>query len=173
MAFGGLFGVGFDTMEIVIDNGPVETIEKTGMGMSLLAAGDIQFRDWLSLRALAGLEQFKAEGDSAKVGVPTTCRTCTTEITYLSLMGWARFHFTQAFWLGLGAGLQHPMSKKSNALDESTIKTSAVWALGGGFDVDLGSDMYIPIQLEYGLQPKSDSVAISYYSARLGLMLRF
>lgn len=168
-AVGGLLGAGFDNMQIVITN--VE-VEKTGMGMSFLGAADLKLRDWLSFRALAGVEQFNAKGDAA-TAVCTGSTSCEAEIMYFTLMGWGRFHLTQAIWAGFGLGLQHPLSKSTNSLEPSTIKTSAVYAFGGGFDIPLGTDMYLPLQAEYGMQPKSDQVSVSYVGVRAGLMIRF
>jgi opacity protein-like surface antigen len=168
-AVGGLFGIGFDTMKINI-GAPVESITQTGMGFSLLGAVDFKLNDWFSIRGLAGMEQFNVKGESKNHAI---CTSCETKITYFSGMGWARLHVVESVWLGAGLGIAQPMSKETNALDTSTIASTTMYAVGGGADVAIGENMYFPVQLEYGMQPPSDSVKTSYYSVRLGVMLRY
>lgn len=169
IAFGGLLGMSMDSMEIVIPDVPPETVKKSGNGMSLLGAVDMKLRNWLSLRGLFGIEQFKVEADGA-----ASCGTCEVSITYFNVVGWARYHFTENLWGGFGLGLQHPLSKKTHMnLDESSVKTSTVYGFAGGYDLPIGVDKYIPIQVEYGMQPKSEAVSMSYIGIRAGLMLRF
>ena len=170
-AIGGLFGVGFDTMEIKIGS-PQETVEQTGMGLSLMGAADYKLTDLFSLRGVAGVEQFNAKA-TATTAVCTSTTNCETKITYFTGAIWGKIHFSEAIWFGGGIGLQHPLSTSTNALDEATLGASAVYLVGGGADISLGSDMYIPLQIEYGMQPSSDEVSSTYYGARLGLMLRY
>ena len=169
ISFGGLFGMSMDSMEIVIPNAPPEVVEKSGMGMSLLGTVDMKIRSWLSVRGLVGIEQFKVEADGV-----ASCGTCEVSITYFSAVGWGRYHFTENLWGGVGLGIQHPLSKKVHAnLDEDSVKTSTVYGFAGGYDFQLSPNKYIPIQIEYGMQPKSEAVSMSYVGIRTGLMIRF
>lgn len=169
-AVGGLLGVGFDTMKINIGT-PAESITQTGMGLSLMGAADMWLNNWFSFRAMVGAEQFNVKGNSTLGTTP--CASCDTKITYFTGMAWGRIHLLETVWFGGALGLQLPLSKSTNALEESSITTTAMYAVGGGADIALGSNMYLPVQVEYGMQPKSADVSSSYYSVRLGIMLRY
>jgi opacity protein-like surface antigen len=134
-----------------------------------MGAADYKLNDWFSIRGLVGVEQFNAKANSVtNAGV-----VYDTKITYFSGTAWGRFIFATNLWLGAGLGIQQPLSTSTNALDESSLGTSLVYGVGGGADIAVGTNMYVPVQLEYGVQPKSDSVAPSYYGVRVGLMLRY
>lgn len=176
-AIGGMLGVRLDTMELKLPPypAPLETVETTGMGFSLMGVADMDINDWFAFRVLAGLEQFNAKGDS-KLGDGTTgsyCKTCDTEITYFKGSVLGKINVFSTVWLGAGLGLQVPISKKTNALDKESIKSEVVYIVGGGADVALTDSMYIPLQLEYGMTPSSDFVKASYFGIRAGLMLRY
>ncbi len=173
-AIGGMLGVGFDTMELKLPYPtPTETVETTGMGFSLMAVADMKLNDWFSVRALAGMEQFNVKGDSVDGGSGGYCVTCETEITYFKGAAWGKVSLFSSVWAGLGFGLQHPLSKKTNALDEASIKSEVVYMFGGGADVELTDNMYIPLQIEYGMTPSSDFANSTYYGVRAGVMLRY
>lgn len=173
-AFGGMLGVGLDTMELKLPYPtPLETVETTGMGFSLMAAADMKMNDWFTLRALAGIEQFNAKGDSQQGAGNGYCETCDTKITYFKGSAWGKVNVFSSVWVGAGLGLQAPLSKETNALDEESIKSEAVYLVGGGADVDISDDMFIPLQLEYGMTPSSDYAKSTYFGIRAGLMIRY
>ncbi len=170
-ALGGLLGVGFNSMEVVIGAAPQEKVDQTGVGFSVSGAADFWLTNWMSVRGLLGIEQFNVSGDGAGNNCEGT-NACETKITYFTALAFARIHLVESVWVGPGVGLQQPMTVKSNNI-ESDFGTTAVYGFGGGIDLKLGQNMYIPIHVEYGMQPKSDQVATSYYSGRLGIMLRY
>lgn len=169
-AVGGLLGIGFDSMEVLIGS-PQEKVDQSGMGFSVSGTADFWLTNWLSLRGLLGIEQFSTSGDGQFNSCEGT-NACETKITYFTALAFARVHLVESVWIGPGVGLQHPMTVKSNNIN-SDFSTTAVYGFGGGIDIGLGQNMYIPIQVEYGMQPKSDYVSTSYYGGRIGIMLRY
>lgn len=171
-AIGGMLGLGFDTMDIQIGS-PSEAVAQSGMGYSVNGVFDYRWIPLISLRGLLGIEQFKADGTSTQA---TICSTCKTDISYVSAMAWARFHITQSdttIWAGPGAGYLVPTSKKTNALDSSSIKNTFVFGVAGGIDLALSTKTYIPIQLEYVFLNDSESVKANYYAIKAGFMVKF
>jgi hypothetical protein len=163
-AIGGFVGMNFDKMDFVESDGL--TYKGSGSGIGVTGALDYNISSLLGLRGMIGVDQFKADADPAY----------TTKITYVTSMLWGRLNFLQETtkaWVGAGFGIWFPMSKSTNALDTSTIATTAAYALGGGVDMGFSDTLYIPVQLEYGFLPKSDQVKTSYYSIRVGLMLKY
>jgi len=162
-ALGGFLGVNFDKMDFIIGS---DTYKGSGTAFGVTGALDYKINDFLGLRGMIGMDQFKVDASPS----------FTTKITYITSMLWGRVNFLQKetkAWVGLGFGIWFPTGKSSNALDVSTIATTAAYALGGGVDLGFSDTLYIPVQLEYGFLPKSDLVKTSYYSIRAGVMLKY
>ncbi|MCB0357948.1 MAG: hypothetical protein KDD40_13115, partial [Bdellovibrionales bacterium] len=101
---------------------------------------------------------------------------CDVEISYLALDLWGRYVMTQGTfrpWVGIGFNLLFPSSKASTAIDEESITSTSVFAGGLGFDWFFKSDMYLPVQIEYGIYPSSDTVKANYLAARFGVGIDF
>lgn len=170
-ALGAVAGMAMNATDLQLGT-PKETIAQTGTGFSLMGVGDYKFLSWLTLRGLVGIEQFNVKGDSTLV-TTTLCDTCETEILYFTAIAWAKIQITETYWVGPGLGLQQPLNITSNAIKD--FSTCAVYGFGAGADFNFRDDLYIPVQIEYGLQPESTGgdVSSSYYGARIGLMLRY
>jgi outer membrane protein W len=146
----------------------------SGSGFSARALMDYSLWTHIWFRGMFGLENFKAEGGNICGAANNTL--CSVDISYLSLDLWGRYLFSTGAirpWVGIGFNLLFPSSKSSTALEEKSITSTSVIAPGGGVDWFLSPDMYIPIQVEYGLYPPSDTVKANNISIRLGIGMHF
>lgn len=174
--YGILAGFSSNSMSAKIEQGNNTTldVDMTGSGFSGRLLFDYALWTSLWFRGLLGLENFATKGD-ANCGLSNN-EECKVEISYLALDLWGRYLLTQGTfrpWIGLGFNLLFPSSQVSTAIDEESITSTSVFAAGGGVDWFFKPDMYMPIQIEYGMFPSSETVSVSYISFRLGVAIDF
>lgn len=141
-----------------------------GSSFALSGYYDYPITPRLQIRGMAGYEQLSAAGsiDTADCSGTTTC---DFKVSYLSLYGLGKFNFStrpSRFWLTGGAGFLIAMSKASTVLNTSQISTNQIFSVGLGYDVSLGRRKLMPISLEYGLFPPSDTVKATIITVRAG-----
>jgi hypothetical protein len=176
--FGGLFGYARDTMSVNVNsfntNQFLENVSLSGSGFSGKGLFDYELFKQIWFRGEIGGEMFNASG-KARCGTNNT-QTCDVKIVYLSFDFLGRYVFSEgAFrpWVGGGVSLLFPASKSTTALDESSIGTTSVFTVAGGADLFLSPTMYIPLQVEYAMLPKSDEVEANWIAFRLGVAVPF
>lgn len=141
-----------------------------GSSFGLTGYYDHPINPRFQIRGVAGYEQLAASGsiDTADCSGTTTC---DFNVSYLSLYGLGKFNLTTGpskFWLSGGMGFLIAMSKASSVLNTNQISTNQIFSLGLGYDVSLGRGKMMPIALEYGLFPPSDTVKATMLTVRLG-----
>lgn len=176
--FGGLFGYARDSMSVNVNsfntNQFLETVSLSGSGFSGKGMFDYELFQQVWFRGTLGAEMFNASGN-ARCGT-NNAETCDVKFVYLTFDFIGRYVFSQSNfrpWAGGGVSLLFPASKSTSALDESSVTTTSVFVVAGGADFFLSPTMYIPIQVEYGMLPKSDEVEANWIAVRVGVAMPF
>jgi outer membrane protein W len=178
--WGAVVGFSMDSMSVDVDNSsPADgvadkTVSLSGSSFSAKGLFDYLVFPQIWFRGMTGLEGLAASG-SAEVGCDGG-KTCEVNIYYLSFDFWGRYVFTNGGfrpWLGAGFSLMFPMSKDATALEKSSITNTSAMSAGLGFDWFLSDTMYIPMQVEYSMLPKSETVEASAINIRAGLAWPF
>lgn len=180
LRIGGLASFAMDTMKIKARNSAgtiTEDVPTSGNGFGANAVGDFYFSPMVSVRALAGIETFKATGKSTRA-LCTNSVNCDTSITYFDITGLLRYHVLDEssfpIWLGLGAGFYFPMGSTSNVIEGKSISTASLITGGLGSDIKIGDNMYLPLQFDYSVFfPASDDVSTNIISIRAGILFKF
>ncbi|MBX3040770.1 MAG: hypothetical protein KF789_08710 [Bdellovibrionaceae bacterium] len=148
------------------------TSQMKGSAFGLSGFYDYLFTPRFQMRSIAGLDQVSASGTTALPDCDKgTTSNCTFAVTYLTLAAQARFILNEGntkFWLGGGGGFLLAMQKSSNVLDTSQISTNQVYFLSGGADIGLSGNKFIPISLDYGMFPSSETVKANIMTLRAG-----
>lgn len=172
---GGVAGIAMSKADVdLFDTGgnPAGTASLDGNGFSAKAIYDSPLFKSLWFRGLLGMEQFNVSGaTNAACG-----GACESEITYLTFDFLARLLLsegTMRTWVGGGGSLLFPLSKSSTALKESSITNTNLFIFAGGVDFFLSPTTYIPVQIEYDMYPKSDTVAASAIAIRGGFAVSY
>jgi len=175
--WGAMAGLAMDSVSVQIDNNNDQVADKTaelsGMGFSVKGLFDYQLIDQIWFRGLAGIEGLSASG-STEVGCDA--KACNVNIYYLAVDFWGKYIFSEGNfrpWAGAGFSLMFPLSKDSSALDNKSISNTSVISIGGGIDWFISSTMYIPVQLEYGMLPESETVKANTIALRAGIAWPF
>jgi hypothetical protein len=175
--WGGVFGYSQTSWSVNVNDANdelFETIKMSGGGFSAKALFDYELFPQVWFRGSTGLEGISGTGP-AKCGEDNT-GPCDVSIYYLSMDFIGRYVFSNGTfrpWLGGGVELLIPASKKATAIAESSISTSNVIVVAGGFDWFTSPNLYIPITLEYGMLPKSDEVEATWIAFRVGFAVPF
>lgn len=175
-SFWGLMGgLAMDSMSVDIDGdgSSDKTVSLDGMGFSAKGLFDYELFSQVWFRGLAGIEGLDASG-SSEVGCGG--KACSVSIYYLAADLWGRFVFsTGSFrpWLGAAFSLMFPLSKEATALEDSSITNTSAISVGGGVDWFTSETFYIPLQLEYSMLPKSETVEASAIAVRAGIAMAF
>ncbi|MEK6556331.1 MAG: hypothetical protein AABZ31_13875, partial [Bdellovibrionota bacterium] len=172
---GGLVGLSMSKADVdLFDSGGSAAGSESldGNGFSAKGLYDYPLFSSIWFRGLLGLEQFNVAG-----GTNTACSgKCETEIMYLTFDFWGRYVLSQGTtrpWIGAGGALLFPVTKSSSALKEGSITNTNIFAIGGGLDFFMSPKAYIPVQIEYNMYPKSDTVTASAIVIRAGYALEY
>jgi opacity protein-like surface antigen len=161
-AYGVFFGINQTSSDVAINGG---TSGLSGTGFSLKGLFDYPLFESIWFRGALGYEQFRAESNDI-------CNNtkCVANIDYLAFDFWGRLMLSQSsrLWLGAGFDLLIPVAKTTTALEESKVTNTSALAVGAGMDYFINKTNYIPVQIEYGMYPKSDTVEASFISVRVG-----
>lgn len=140
-----------------------EVAAMKGTSFGLFGFYDYAYSPRLMIRGGAGFDQFKASSTININGCDgRTSRNCNVNINYLSGYGYLKYNITtgKARFFGLGGmAMMMAMSKSTTALKEGDISTTTLFIVGGGVDIKMSNKNFIPISVEYGLFPPSDSVS--------------
>jgi outer membrane protein W len=169
--WGLLGGMSLNTMSVDLATTPVKTVALSGSSFSALGVFDYSLFDRVWFRGSAGYQGFTVAGDNSCSG-----STCNVDIAYIGINFIGRYLFTDTSfrpWLGGGFSILFPATKASTALDSGSITNSSVIILTGGADWSLTKETYIPISVEYGMFPKSNSVEASWIAVRAGYVWPF
>ncbi len=131
-----------------------ETVDMAGNNFGLTLSMDYPLNDRYSIRGYAGYEMLKIKATSNRANMcdNRTSRDCNVELSYLSVGGIARmnFNFTQMqLWVGAGASIKQPISKKSTALKLDNIQLANSVIVAGGLDYHINNFYFVPVSAEY------------------------
>lgn len=143
----------------------------SGSAFGITGYYDYAFSPAFQFRGVAGYEQLKAAGSISYADCSGGTTTCDFNVNYLSLYGVGKFNLLKGntrLWIGGGYGFLIAMSKSSTALNTSQISTNQLYTVSTGLDISVGRQSYIPIILEYGMFPASDTVKANVLYARVG-----
>jgi hypothetical protein len=175
--YGLLAGLQQTTMNVDFTAGAGASQRTVSVAMKGSSFGILGYYDYpiipaLQFRGLAGIEQMNAAGsiDTSDCDGGTEY---TFAVNYLSLYGQAKFNYldngSTRGWVSGGFGFLLALSKASNVLNTSQISTNQVYLASLGFDFSIGRNMCIPVALEYGMHPASDTVKVSVMTVRSGI----
>lgn len=169
MAVGLLAGVSMDTMMIKFNE--TESATLNGMGSAVRLAVDLPLFSFLVLRLGLGQEQFKVSG-STKTAVCSGSTDCNLSVPYTTLDLVGRL-LVGNFWYGGGFSYFMKGSPTTNAIDTKSVQD--VFVLNGevGYDIKVGRNSFIPLQVGLGLMPPSNSVTPLFFSAKVGFFYSF
>lgn len=183
MGFGFNLGYNSNSSEVsFLDEGTGELVRQdsyTGTSISYELFFDYQVFSKVNLRGTLGMHNFSAE-DSAN----TQCldadnqpgAACIVDLSYINIDLWARYFLTQSWhnvWLGAGLGiLLSPSENSTTAINTEDVGATTLIQIGGGADIDISDKLYLPLTVEYGLYPSSDTVDMSSISFYFGLGYR-
>lgn len=173
--YGIQIGYAMNKMDVVQAN--ATSVSMSGSSITYRGIFDYELFERIWFRGGIGMQNFKVTGPSTGCNSLTSYTSaCETNISYLGMDIWGRYLFATGYyrpWLGGGFSLIFPMTKSSTTLDESSITNSSIIGIGGGIDVFVTPDFYFPLQVEYGLLPKSSNVSANIISIRVGGALTF
>ena len=178
--WGFMGGIVQDSVSVKIDDnnnaadGRETTVSMSGMGFSGKGVFDYNLFNFVWFRGMVGLEGFSAKAGGARTGCGG--KACSVDIYYLSADLWGRAVYAMGdskVWAGAGFTVMFPATKSATAIEESSITNTSAISAGGGFDWAFSPTMTIPVQIEYGLFPKSETVTASAIAFRAGLLMPF
>ena len=170
---GGMLGYSMDNQTVTAAT--KESVAMTGSGFSGKALLDMPISGGLGLIGRFGAETFNLTGSSS-TSACGGASGCNTSITYISADLALRYSFLDGDfqpYVSLGLGLHFPLSKSSNILDVNQISTTTLVFPGVGFYWKVAEGSYIPVHLEYGWFPPSNTVTTSLIALRAGYALTF
>jgi|GEM_PF-2285146 len=180
LAIGFAIGMNNNSSTVEFVN-PARTDNYAGSSTSFELFADYKLYNKWTLRASLGMQNFNAGGDPANtqcIGENNqTGEICLIDLGYMNLDLWARYRAFEYgrfdFWAGVGLGiLFSPKYNATTALSEADLATTTFMQLGGGADIKVTDKLYVPLWLEYGLFPPSDTVDMSSVSVYFGLAYR-
>jgi hypothetical protein len=175
-----IVGYGMDTMNVTIveeSGSQEEAITQTGAGTNVKVLLEYNLKPNFGLRAHVGMVSFKVAAESQLPLCGAGDTDCYTDISYTSFDIWGRYSFvaTDSFkaWVGAGIGYLMPSSSDTSSLDSSSIESSVIYGGGGGADLYIAPDMYIPATVEYMLFPSAEKVSATMLNLNIGFAIRF
>lgn len=178
---GGIVGLSFQNNAEVSFSSPSRVAQLEGSSNSFEILADYQIRGGFWLRSSIGLQEFSAEEDGAlgcleNPADPFSAADCAIDLSYVNVDFWARYVFeTGRFhpWIGGGIGfLLSPSFGDTNAINEEDVGTTTFFQVGAGFDFYATPKFYIPIWIEYGLYPDSETVSLNSLSVKAGFGIK-
>lgn len=177
--WGAIAGISVNTMNVRVTGAPptnsdLGTVNMSGNGFSLKGLFDYELFNNIWFRGTTGVEMFNAAGGT--ICGSSNNAACNAKLTYLTFDFIGRYVFGHGNfrpWVGAGLGLLFPAQKEATALDPQSISTTNVLLATGGVDWFINPRMYIPVQVEYGLLPKSEEVEANWIAVRAGVAWPF
>lgn len=179
LAVGFVLGFGQNSSDVTFVGTGARNDSYTGSSLSYEVITDMKIHNKFYLRGSLGIHNFLAEDASNTQCLDSSGivgAVCKVDLGYMNLDLWLRYYLTQGrskFWLGAGIGiLFSPKYNGTTALKEEDLATTTIMQVGGGADIRLTDKLYVPLWLEYGMFPSSDTVKMSSISGYLGLAYR-
>lgn len=169
---GVLLGMAQNKLTLTAQNQVVtETITLSGSSVGLLGYADLNSGKSMNWRGGLGIQTFEAKGSTKTASFCNNTLDCSLSIMYLTTEGWGQYNVFRSkdntrAWVGLGGEFMIAMSKKNtiSALNVAD-STNYFFYLSAGGELAIGTNSFVPFQLDYGLQPTSSP------GAKAGLMV--
>lgn len=178
---GGLFGYALDSMALTAKGTggtPQENITLAGSSMAIEGFADYDLNPSFTIRGVFGITGFAGAATATNSAVCSNTTACSVNFNYLAFEGHALWNFynkkgTRAY-LDVGYAFLMTNSASNNVtnLDTST-KTNSVLLFGGGTDLAVGKNGFIPLVFEYGYYPSAGDVKATSMYFRGGYGYRF
>lgn len=159
-------GLSQNQMNISLTNST--TLSLSGLSFNFGAFYERAMTQRVQVLGRVGYEGLKATGS---LNSNACGNSCDVDISYLSTDAIVKYSFYQdkkSWWLGGGLGFLLPVLKSSNVLDTGKLTISEKILLGAGLNWYRTPQSYIPVQLEYTLQPSNSIVNTSQIILRVG-----
>ncbi len=176
LAIGFALGFNNNSSDVLFKNDSPRLDSYTGTSISSELLLDFKLHKKLYLRTSLGQQAFYSEDTSNTQCIKqnnTSKAVCKVDLTFTNLDIWPRYHFNKGkynFWAGLGLGiLFNPIPNSTTALNKEDLTTAIFMQAGAGIDILISNKIYVPLWLEYGLYPSSDTVKMNSISVYLGL----
>lgn len=158
-------------VSFAVDGRTAET-KLTGTSFGFSGFYDYLITSRFQLRGIVGIDQINGTGSTAldDCGQQTTSN-CDFKVMYLTMQGTARYLLTEGstrWWIGGGGSFLLALSKSSNVLDTSQVSTNQIYSVSAGADFGLSKFSFIPVSLDYGIFPPSDTVKATMITVRAG-----
>ncbi|MBX3033469.1 MAG: hypothetical protein KF865_06035 [Bdellovibrionaceae bacterium] len=159
-AYGIMGGFQQTAMAVTFKTGATTTSTANLKGSSFGVTGfyDHPLASRFFFRGIVGYEQLSASASCVK-GNETTCSFTASA---LSFYGQAKYNYMESNsmrgWLGAGFGFLYFMGKSSNVIDTAQLSSNQIYQLATGLEFPLRGKAFIPVTLEYGMYPASDTV---------------
>lgn len=166
-------GLSYNQMNVSLTS--ATTLKLTGTSFNLGAFYERAMNRQVQVLARAGYEGLKASGSLNS----TACEgsnNCEVDIGYLNADAIVKYTWNRGskdFWAGGGLGFLLPLLKKSNVIDTSKMTISEKLIIAGGMTWPLDAKTFVPIQLEYSIQPSNNVVSAQQLILRAGYGTRF
>lgn len=174
-SFGIIGGYLLNSMTASFTGGPLGatypvTASMSGSGFGALGFYDYAISPKFVLRGMGGVEQYNVVGSISTFDCSATA-DCNVKLMYLSMYGYGRYNVLEGdykWWVGGGYGYLYAISKASTVLRSEQISANQIFVFSTGLDIRLSPKTYIPVSIEYGMFPNSDSVKASIIYLRAG-----
>lgn len=121
-----------------------------------------------------GLEEADKNPQKACSGAPIKCYV---ETTYLGASLFARVVFLKRplidAWLGGGVGVNIPIKKESNLIEEESIKYLGHFSVGAGLSVKILKQVAIPLQVTYSRYLLLGDITPETINLQSGIAIKF
>jgi hypothetical protein len=164
-------GVSQNQLSVSLTNST--TLKLSGLSFNAGAFYERALTRRLQVLARAGYEGLKAKGSLSSDACGASCDVDVSYLAADALVKYSFYNGKKTWWLGGGLGFLFPLVKSSNVLDTSKMTLNEKIILGGGLNWYLNTTNFIPVQLEYALQPSNSIVTTSQFILRVGYGARF
>jgi len=159
-------GISQNQMNVSLTNST--TLGLSGMSFNFGAFYERALTHRVQVLARAGYEGLKATGSLSS----NACgASCDVEVGYLGADAVVKYSFydnKKTWWLGGGLGFLFPIIKSSNVIDTGKMTLNEKIILSAGLNWYRTGNTFIPVQLDYALQPSNSIVTTSQIILRVG-----
>jgi len=119
---------------------------------------DLPISEALTIRGKAGLNQFSVARGGAGAS-----------FSYLGFEGGLNWNINKSFWVGGGGAFLLTATRSSNIVGlDARAATNSFFFVGGGSNISIGRNKYIPISIDYALFPGGAGVSANSLIIRAG-----
>jgi hypothetical protein len=159
-------GISQNQMNVSLTNSTTLALKGTSFNFGAFYERALTHR--VQVLARAGYEGLKATGSLSSNACGSSC---DVDISYLGADAVVKYSFydnKKTWWLGGGLGFLFPIIKSSNVIDTGKMTLNEKIILSAGLNWYRTTNTFIPVQLDYALQPSNSIVTTSQFILRVG-----